>query len=378
MIPPIACSILESNSQFASLHRHLTTTLLNPDASTRALSEAPTRTSTSQALHSHLLQAAKQELLQSSLSNLASRSLEQEDGKVPNLTLKQREIVGTISMILDEAPSLDLDEDDYDLLMPEIGTFHDSIREIAVPVSGDLQHQHNVLCEIASPTPPSIDPASRRQLPNSKRTLHKPLLSSTPSLSALIRPLLPEMPPATLHSSLTSLYATTLQHSSTHLTLLRTVLTHLELTTHGLHARYTKARAAHLSTVATALAKRIKMMYLRSRNGLYNTRVQTALANYQRHLEEVERGAKEREWDLRGVVEEYENVGLASDMEGGGEGEEGGGKKGVMMEVGRRYGEVLREIERVREEVQRLESGDSDVPPSRAAKRFGRERIGES
>ncbi len=375
MIPPIARSILESNSQFASLHRHLTTDLLNPDASTRALSEA--HTSTSQALRSHLLQAAKEELLKSSLGNLATRSVEDEDGKVPNLTRKQREIVGTISMILDEAPSLDLDEDDYDLLMPEIDTFYDSIREIAVLVSGDLQHQHNILCKIASPTSSSIDAASTKQVANSKRTIHKPALSSTLSLPALLHPLLPEIPPATLYSSLTSLYATTIQHSTTHLTLLRTVLTHLELTTHGLHARHTKARAAHLDTVATALAKRIKMMYLRSRNGLYNAHVQTALTNYQRHLEEVEGEVKEREWNLRGVVEEYENVGLRLDLESGGEGEDEG-KKGVMGEVGRRYGEVLREIERVREEVQRLESADGGVQPSRAAKKSDRERIGES
>ncbi len=49
-----------------------------------------------------------------------------------------------------------------------------------------------------------------------------------------------------------------------------------------------------------------------------------------------------------------------------------------MEEVGRRYGEVLREIERVREEVQRLESADSGVQPSQAAKKSGRARIAES
>ena len=384
MIPPIANSILVSNPQFASLHRHLTTNLLDPDTSTRALSEA--HTSTSQALRSHLLQAAKEELLKSSIRNIATKSVEKEDGEVLYLAPKQREIVGTISMILDEAPTLDLNEDDYELLRPDIDAFHDNVKEIAIPISRDLRHQYDILCKIASPASLPVEPASTKQMANSKRTLNKTVKSttvssSTPSLPALLYPLLPQIPVPTLHSSLASLYNTTLQHSATHLTLLRTVLTHLELTMHGLHARNTKARSAHLSTVASALSKKIEMVYLRCRNSLYNKDVQTALGNYQRHLEKMEREVGEREWCLRGVVDEFESVGSGLDLENGGEGEDKGkgkGKKGVMREVGRRYGEVLREIERVREEVERLEGGDGAVQQSRAAKKSGSERVGES
>lgn len=114
------------------------------------------------------------------------------------------------------------------------------------------------------------------------------------------------------------------------------------------------------------------MVYLRRRNSLYNRDVQTALGNYQRHLEKVEREVEERERCLKGVLDEFESVGLGLDLENGREGE-GKGKKGVMREVGRTYGEMLREIERVREEVERL-----DGQQSRAEKKSGSERVGES
>lgn len=44
MIPPCDPSILEHNPQFKRLYENLTTSLLNPDASTRAQSASPART----------------------------------------------------------------------------------------------------------------------------------------------------------------------------------------------------------------------------------------------------------------------------------------------------------------------------------------------
>lgn len=44
MIPPCDPSILEHNPQFKRLYENLTTSILNPDASTRAQSASPART----------------------------------------------------------------------------------------------------------------------------------------------------------------------------------------------------------------------------------------------------------------------------------------------------------------------------------------------
>lgn len=363
MIPPVSPSMLEANTQFASLHRHLTTHRLNPDASTRGGSEA--ESPVSGALRRFLLQTAREGLLRSSLRNIAARSqerAERAENEVGKLSLELRDAVDTISMLLDEAPSTRLSEEDYKLLAPDMDAFCDHSEEVAGVVSNDLQRQHDLLCKIVSaPTSAAREPSPAKSAANSKRPLHRvantttsttttssssPSSASPESLSTLLQPLLPSIPNPALQSALSSLSKTTLQHATVHRSLLSTSLTQLERTTHGLHARHTKARSAHLSAVATALAKRIQMVYLQRRNMVYKPEVQVALRNYQRHLEEVMVGLEGREEELRAVLKEYDDVGQDVD--------DGQGPRGVMREVGRRYGEVLREIELVEKDIARL------------------------
>lgn len=381
MIPPVAQSILDSNPQLASLHRHLTTNLLNPDASTSAIGEA--HDSASAALRSHLLRTAKEELLRSSLKDVATASRGREDNDVLEVTPGLSELVATTSMLLDEAQSTNLSQEDYELLGPDIDAFYDNLQEIAVTVSQNLQRQHHLLCKIASAaTSPPQDSSSERHAANSKRSLHKtantrtttaPASSSSPfSLPALLRPLLPVSPNSALVSSLETLSNTALQHNGVHRTLLTTTLTHLERTTLGLYARYTKARSTHLSAVATALAKRIEVVYLQSRNRVYCVDIQRALKNYQEHLDAVEGGLEEREGMLRDVIEEFDDVGLGGATLDGGQ-----RQRGMMREVGRRYGEILREIEVVKEEMVKLDHGGGGGG-GKQSRRGGRRREGES
>ena len=354
MIPPVDRSILESNPQYASLHRHLTTNLLNPDASTRAISEAPV--SISGALRSRLLQALKDALLRSSLRNIAARGEGIEEKDVPKPSPGLSELLGTISMLLDEALTTRLGEEDYELLAPDIDAFHDNVEQVAGAVSKDLQRQCELLCKIASiPNHPQRDLVSTTKAANSKRPYQNSAYTpsqSPDSLPALLRPLLPVIADPILQSSLVTLTDTALQHASVHRTLLSTTLTHLERTIHGLYARHTKARSAHLSAVATALAKRIEVVYLQSRNRVYRTDVQRALENYHQHLQAVKRAMDEREGTLRAVLEEFDDVSFGRDSSDGGQ-----GRKGTMSEVGRRYGEVLRQIAVVKEDIEKLQSG---------------------
>jgi hypothetical protein len=118
--------------------------------------------------------------------------------------------------------------------------------------------------------------------------------------------------------------------------------------------------------VATGLAKRIEAVYLQNRNRVYSVDVQRALKNYQHHLDTVEDGLEEREAMLRGVVEEFDEVGSSEDGIDGGK-----IQSGLMREVGKRYGEVLREIEIVKAEMKKLR-GDAVEKQSRSGRRGGR------
>jgi hypothetical protein len=359
MIPPVPQCILESNPQFASLHRHLTTNLLHPDGSTRASSKA--HASVSATVRPYLLRIAKEEILTASLRDVA-----EEDKQVVQLTPSLREVIATASMILEEAPSANLSAEDHDVLATDIDTFHIKIEDIAVAVSKHLHQQHHLLCKIAAAaTAPAQDSTLKSPAAYTNRVTHnilhtRPTIthsSSLSSLPALLDPLLTASSnPALLHSSLRHLSTTALHHSSVHRTLLTTAITHLERTTLGLHARHTKARSAHLSAVASGLAKRIEALFLQSRNRLYSGEVQRALRNYQRHLDAVEDSLEEREAVLRGVCDEFDEVGFDG-VEGGNATDAGNSqRRGLMRELGMRYGEVLGEIEIVKADMERLQT----------------------
>lgn len=374
MIPSIDPSVMELNPQFASLHKHVTTNLLNPDASIRATIEP--HALVSDALHLHLLRAAKEELLRSSLGNVATESKRKADSDALEWPPEFRELVGTISMVLDEAPNTTLDAEDYDLLAPEIDAFHNNIGIVAGALSKDLQKQHDVLCKIAGAAAASAAAAPLQV--TTKRSTHSRTTpsssSSSGSLQTLLQPILPTIPDTLLQASVQNLANTTRQHAHIHRTLLTTTFTHLERTTYGLHARHAKARSAHLRAVATALEGRIKVQYLQCRNKLYRTDVQSALGNYQRHLKDVETGLEERKAVLRGLVDEYDAV---EPWDGGGVVNAGQGQNGLMREVGRRYGEVLREIELVKQEIEKLKRGEQARERERVKSRTGGEEGGK-
>src|SRR5271170_5818246 len=110
MIPPIAPSVLSTNPEFASLHAHLTTTLLDPDASTRALNA--TYEPTASRLHTHHVQSAKQHILRRALSSLAASG-------ASNLPPDVQDLLGVAATYLAAAARLPLRASDHDLLAPE-------------------------------------------------------------------------------------------------------------------------------------------------------------------------------------------------------------------------------------------------------------------
>lgn len=353
MIPPISPSTLEANPQFASLHERLITSILNPDASTRASEGA--QATVSDALHPHLIRSAKEEILRSTLGIVAAASQEwgekekEKEKDEHELTRELREQIGTIFMLLNDESSMSLSRDDHRLLQPDIDAFHKDIYIFASAVSRVLQTQHSTFCKIASASQPQL-PLPIKPAANSKRKL-KYTENDTPSLSHLLAPLLHPFPHPSLQLSLSSLTATTIAHTAIHRCLLSTSITHSERLIHGLQTRRLKARSAHLSAVAVCLARRVQVLYLTARRKLYAPNVQAALGRYGRYLEGMRSEMEQQEGLCREEVETFDEV------------RADGGQRGIMREVGRRYGELLTGIEGVKEEIEKLKQRGEEEDP---------------
>lgn len=126
------------------------------------------------------------------------------------------------------------------------------------------------------------------------------------------------------------------------------------------------------------MAKRIQVVYLQSRNRVYSADAQSALANYRRHLAQAMVELQDRRDVLMAVLGEYDHVrcdaGRGESGSGSG-GEDAARQRGVMGQVGTRYGEVLREIELVKKEIGKLESGGDGV--GKTGREDGMRRHGE-
>lgn len=110
----------------------------------------------------------------------------------------------------------------------------------------------------------------------------------------------------------------------------------LEQTIHGSVARGTKAKADYLATVAEGMSKKLELQRSQFAAQLYSEDVQEALRMSSGRLEKESGLMKVRIRDAEGQLQEY---GKASEI------------KGMAVE----YAEILRETEKVKAEVERLQ-----------------------
>ncbi|KAJ6155135.1 hypothetical protein N7470_005701 [Penicillium chermesinum] len=331
MIPPCDPSILEHNPQFKRLYENLTTTLLNPDGSTRATSKDPVRAAAVEELKQCQIRRAKKQIQQQTLRRLAFASdSELLDDFHDNLALISL-YLETPSSALDQDQPLDqsqslghLHDNALSLLQPEFETFCSNIPSFITQFSNILSKASHDLRAIASTNPDNND---------LRRKHARPLALPLPFNTQCPRPR-----KRSARSHINGACAPPLLHierppdviAAQAQVLERTVLL-LERAKHGALARATKAKAEHLATVAQGWKGNL-----------------TALSRYQRHLRETKARLDERR---ESAIEELKRYGdIEATRAGGAERVEGG----TLAEIARRYGLLVREVDSVRMEIARL------------------------
>lgn len=110
----------------------------------------------------------------------------------------------------------------------------------------------------------------------------------------------------------------------------------LEQTIHGSVARGARAKADYLALVAEGMSKKVSLQNGQLLSQIYSPIFQEALANKSRELESQRSLTKRRLREVEERLEEYKNA------------------KG-MDDVVKEYAEVLKETEKVREDIARIE-----------------------
>ena len=326
MIPPIAPTTTASNPQFASLHRHLTSKLLDHDASTHVLNVE--RTAKSASLRAYHIQAVKDDILKCSLRAISSDT--HQGGR--SLPLELRELIYTTATYLSEAPGLNISLEDHDLMLQEVTELKSNLHLVSGTLSQHLQSQLNDLLHFSLVVTKHDSQAATRPHGTSS-------LSST--LTSLLRSIQHDRQ-VTLPSAHFHLANTVVCILNLHTKLLSAQIRHLELYTHGSLSRYTRAKAEHQAILSAGMSAKSKILLLRTIQAVYTPEAQEALKRQMRHLGKVKEELEERETVVSSELRLYER--------------EGDG----MKEVGRRYAAVLREMEDARGEIARLEKGHGE------------------
>ncbi|KAI9768552.1 MAG: hypothetical protein M1840_004749 [Geoglossum simile] len=312
MLPPIDSSILRSNPQFEQLYAHLTTSLLNSDGSTKA---KPSQKSQDSALRESLRaaqeQAAQSQLLKRTLGQLTGSA----GGELPEELL---EVIDVVAAGLGGGVKVE----ERELLADDVEYFLDHLRPIGNILSTRVLNSAIQLAKIVYPE--ESNPQTLRTLiptlPAHISTLRQTLLSQQDAL-------------CTNRLSLATTACTVLL---THRTLVETIIRILEQTKHGSVARGARAHAEYLSIVAESMDAKLQLLEHEALREIYTPEVQSALKNYEEHLQDTRRRLREKEGKAGEEVGRYE--------------EKGGDMKVLVA----RYGGLLREMEATRGDIRRL------------------------
>ncbi|KAL1958149.1 hypothetical protein VTO42DRAFT_5004 [Malbranchea cinnamomea] len=360
MIPPCDPAILDANPHFKALHRQLTTTILNPDATTRALSEDANRKEAQRELRELQIREAKRNILRRVLEQVAY-----SENSTNGLPDELRELVIVIALYLQQPDSNsgcngDAQDEVFSLLASDIDAFLSYLPALTPAISNilasDLAHLKALVgTPSASLSTASEGPASSVSRFHSRHgrraasTSASPRsISSIPSLSAHLSDRLDTLRDA----QLTKLPTAQRQVADTAAAVLaaqtkvmeRTIHI-LERTKHGALARAEKARAEHLAKVAEELHSRVNIMRREVLSAIYSPETTVALTRYRDHLQDTRFRLEERQQNALRELATYE----AADDESG----EG---SGTMLEISKSYGDLVEEVEALREEIEKLSS----------------------
>ncbi|KAL5001959.1 hypothetical protein BDV10DRAFT_140796 [Aspergillus recurvatus] len=350
MIPPCDPTILEHNPLFKRLHQHLTTTLLNPDGSTRAIDAQPARREVLNELKSCRMRNAKKQLKKQTLRQLAF----DPDKELPD---ECREPLAVVSLYLESSPNKpDLINDpgnraDVDaLLAPEIEQFYAKLHLIMphftralASALHDLRSLANAGDQTGLSNTSTEDSRSRIQARGRSKAARQDPLG--PQLSERLQTLR-HVQLSELAAARSRLAARAAEVLAMRASILERTVTLLERTKHGAMARATKAKAEHLATVARGVEGKLRVMRLDALAAIHTPEVNAALSRYCQHLRDTRARLEERRRFALEELKAYEDVDSSTIR--------GAAKSGPIVEIARQYGSLVREIEDVKSEIQRL------------------------
>ncbi|EQL02300.1 hypothetical protein OCS_01988 [Ophiocordyceps sinensis CO18] len=330
MIPPVDIDVLGHNPEFANLYSTLTNVMLNPDGSTRHDPAAKERAAVRQELDRHRLSMAKHHLLERAIVTASPpepkpRTRSTSSSSSSNQLRQQRR---------PDSAAAELPESLLDLLLllppPPLSDLETLLPPLTALVSSNL---HSWALSLARLTHPTTNPSYLHRhipsLPKDHADLRESLTTARQSLAtARLRTL----------ASLTQLlrcYTQSLVH------LVRT----LEAK-HGVLARSVELRASDVSLRAQRTELEATHVAHSVAKELYSPQSVAALRRYADHLKDAKLRTAERVRSLQTELAGY-GVGPPGDES----------KEKTMREMARVYRGMSRQVEDVKQDLDRLRDG---------------------
>ncbi|KAL4752851.1 hypothetical protein BDW72DRAFT_211196 [Aspergillus terricola var. indicus] len=357
MIPPCDPTILEHNPLFKRLHRHLTASLLNPDGSTRAIDAQPARREVMNELKGCRMRNAKKQIKKQMLRQLAS----DPGNELPD---ECRELLAIVSLYLESSPNqLDPISDPRDgadvdtLLAPDFEQFYAKLPFI-------MPHFTRALASALHDLQSLANAGDKAALSNTS------IEGSRPRIQARYRPKAARQDPlapqlserlqnlrylqlSELAGARTRMAATAAEVLAMREAVLERTVTLLERTKHGAMARAMRAKAEHLAAVAHGVEGKLRVMRLDALAAIHTPEVNAALFHYCQHLRDTRGRLEERKRLALNELKAYEDVDSSTNR--------GPAKLEPIVGIARQSGLLIRQIEDVKSEIQRLQSRETKM-----------------
>ena len=313
MLPPIHSSILDRNPRFKALYKDLSTSRLNPDASTRLIKQQRAHGEIEKNLQSIRRETTQLAILRQTLESTASSFANLPDEVRESCLIAAAQIRGELSGA------------ELEILKDDLRIFRENMNTIATAVSEQLRHiatQLSRVLAVEEEGEAKINDVS--QLP----AMASKLLASNAEQANKIWQ---------LRSRIADLAD---QVHATHREIIEAAVRILEQTLHGSVARGMRAKAEHLAVVAKGLDLKIQILE-RSDPLISDREFGETLEAYEERLQELKRKQEVRLRQVEEEVKAYESSGTG------------------MVEIGSKYAELLEKCESVREEIRKLEDTKS-------------------
>ncbi|KAK6428342.1 hypothetical protein LTR95_015515 [Oleoguttula sp. CCFEE 5521] len=328
MLPPISQNVLTSNPKFEVLYGDLCTNRLNSDGSSVVDEKTrKERDAFDQDLRSASVEAAKRAIVKSELRRVAlgSNELPEEVCKAGADLLPEDERTATDMWIAEQLQELvavlsaqlegQVPVEDYDLIEEYVERFKGNPAPVVSILQRNITDDATCIAKVLDPDiPPADIPAHFETLKSSIATSNTQMAQSRQTIA---------------HQA-SELHALNDQVLTTSIRL-------LEQSIHGAVPRATKAQVEYLALVAEGMSKKLAVQHAQVLAPVYGSEAQTALkAKVEAMVSEERKLRRERE-------EMEEKLGAY--------------RKGKLEGVARELGEIGRESEKVRGEIERLKAG---------------------